>query len=215
MGPSPSRLTDHHEILAVDASVAINLLGSGGPIELLRPLHRPLIIEETARDEVRRNPADGRPAREALDKLAREGLLVYARLSDRAYTVFTELTGAAPPDDLGDGEAATIAHAEDISGTVMVDDRKAERIALARSLPLEVLSTVDLLSSIAVVQALSKDSLISLTMAMLQNARMRVPARFREWIVSLIGPVRAAQCPSLGGVFGAACGITHSSKPPK
>src|ERR1700752_2831367 len=101
MGSSPSRLTDHHSILVVDASVAINLLGSGSPAELLRALQRPLVMEETARDEGCRNPADGRPAREALDKLVDTGLLAYARLSEEAYIVFTELTSAEPPNDLG------------------------------------------------------------------------------------------------------------------
>jgi predicted nucleic acid-binding protein len=202
MGSSPSQLTDHHSILVVDASVAINLLGSGSPAELLRALHRPLVMEETARDEVWRNPADGRPAREALDRLVETGLLIYARLSERAYTVFTELTGAEPPDDLGDGEAATIAHAEEVSGVVIADDGKAERIARARSTSIDVLSTLDLLSSTAVMGAIDSERLAELTTAMLQNARMRVSTRHRVWVVSLIGQERAARCRSLGAVLG-------------
>jgi predicted nucleic acid-binding protein len=202
MGSSPSRLTDHHSILVVDASVAINLLGSGSPAELLRALQRPLVMEETARDEVWRNPADGRPAREALDKLVDTGLLVYARLSEEAYIVFTELTSAEPPNDLGDGEAATLAHAENVAGTVIVDDRKAERIARGRSSAIEVLSTIDVLSSPAVLRAIDPERLADLTIAMLQNARMRVAVHHRAWIVDLIGAERATHCQSLGASLG-------------
>lgn len=202
MGSSPSRLTDHHSILVVDASVAINLIGSGSPAELLRALHCPLVMEETARDEVWRNPADGRPAREALDKLVEKGLLVYARLSEHAYTVFTELTGAEPPNDLGDGEAATVAHAEDVAGTVIADDGKAERIARGRSPPIEVLSTIDLVSSAAVLRAINPERLADLTTAMLQNARMRVASHHRAWVTNLIGVERAAQCRGLGTTGG-------------
>jgi predicted nucleic acid-binding protein len=201
MGLSPSRLTDLHDTLVIDASVAINLLGSGSPDELLRVLQRRVVIEEAARNEVWRNPINRQPARGALDRLVDDGLLRYQRLSDRAYSVFVELTGADPPDDLGDGEAATIAHAEDIAATIVVDDRKAERIAVTRGSSVAVLSTLDVLSAAAVVGTLDRDRLADLTTAMLQNARMRVSTRFREWVTGLIGPERAAQCQSLGAVF--------------
>jgi len=202
MGSSPSRLTDRHDTLVIDASVAINLLGSGSPDELLRALQRRVVIEETARDEVWRNPINRQPARGALDRLVDDGLLLYQRLSDHAYPVFVELTGADPPDDLGDGEAATIAHAEDISATIVVDDKKAERIAVARSLSIAVLSTLDVLTAASVFGTLDRERLADLTTAMLQNARMRVSMRFREWVTGLIGPERTAQCQSLGAVGG-------------
>ena len=202
MGSSPSRLTDRHDILVIDASVAINLLGSGSPDDLLRALQRRIVIEETARDEVWRNPISRHPAREALDRLVDDGLLVYHRLSEGAYSVFVELTGADPPNDLGDGEAATIAHAEDISATIVVDDKKAERIAVARSSSVEVVSTLDMLSAATVVGALDRERLADLITAMLQNARMRVSMRFREWVTGLIGPERTVQCQSLGVAVG-------------
>jgi hypothetical protein len=202
MGSSPSRLTEDHRTLVIDASVAINLLGSGDPAQLLRPLARRIVIEEIARDEVLRNPTNGQPARPALDQLVKEGLLAYERLSERGYSEFLGLTGADPPDDLGDGEAATIAHTEEISGVILLDERKAERVAGKRTSGVEVLNTLDFISAPCLTDAIGQERLADLTTAMLQNARMRVAPRFRVWVIELIGRERAAMCQSLGLGFG-------------
>jgi predicted nucleic acid-binding protein len=198
MGSSPSRLAEHHRTLVIDASVAINLLGSGDPVMLLRPLQRRVVIEETARDEVMRNPMNGQLARPALDQLVEGRLLQYERLGERGYSQFLDLTGADPPNDLGDGEAATIAHAEDISGVILLDERKAARIAAMRSSATEILSTLDIISTPCVAGSIGRDRLADLTIAMLRNARMRVAPQFRVWVIELIGEERVASCQSMG-----------------
>jgi len=45
---SPSRLNNDHDVLVIDASVAINLLGTGRPLDLLRMLNRKVLVDEIA-----------------------------------------------------------------------------------------------------------------------------------------------------------------------
>jgi hypothetical protein len=198
MGSTPSRLSEAHRTLVLDASVVINLLGSAQPERLLRALARPVLVVDVARNEVKRDPSNNRAAAPILDALESTGLITYVTLSDPAYGTFLDLVGAPAPDDMGDGEAATIAHAEEIKGTILLDERKAQRIAVARPASRPVLNTLDLLSSCAIAEGLSGVELAELVFASLRNARMRVPAAFRPWAMALIGPQRAAQCPTLG-----------------
>jgi predicted nucleic acid-binding protein len=194
----PSRLAKQDRRLVLDASVALNLLGSGRPSRILELLQREVVIEETVLDEVRVDPSDGQSGRLKLDALKAAGLLDYVRLSNAAYLIMLEITGAVPPNDLDDGEAATIAYAEEMRACVVLDDKKAIRIARMRGLTEATLNTLDLLFSSEVESAMSKDELSDLVFAALQNARMRVPNEYRKWVVALIGEARAALCPSLG-----------------
>lgn len=198
MGPTPSRLTDAHQTLVVDASVALNLLGSGKPGVLLRALGRSVVVVDLVRNEIQRDPATGKSAAPILDALVAEGLLADAILSDQAYSEFLSLTGATPPNDLGDGEAATIAHAEEIGGTALLDDGKAVRIAMARPSGVRVLSTLDLFSA-PLDQSIPVLELAELVFQSLRTARMRVAPEFRSWVVDLIGAERVSQCSSLAG----------------
>jgi len=198
MGSTPSRLSEAHRTLVLDASVVINLLGSAQPELLLRALGRSILVVDIARNEVTRDPSNNGPAAPMLDALESAGLIRCISLSTSAYESFLDLVGGPAPDDMGDGEAATIAHAEEIKGTILVDDRKAQRVALARPAPRPVLNTLDLLSSSAISEGLSAVERADLVFACLRNARTRVPAAFRPWTIALIGPERAAQCPTLG-----------------
>jgi predicted nucleic acid-binding protein len=114
-----------------------------------------------------------------------------------ALNVFIDLVGADPRYGLGDGEAATIALADSLSVAAVLDDRKASRVAGERFAHLTVYSTLDLLSRPQVVDALGMTRLAEAVFDALRYARMRVPHRFDGWVRELIGPERAAQCPSL------------------
>jgi len=157
------------------------------------------LIEEFAIAEIVRDPASGGSGRNALDALQAAGLLRYVRLSDSAFLSFLEMTGAAAPDDLGDGEAATIAYAEAEAATPIIDDKKALRIASSRSPERDVLTTIDLLSSPDIINSIPESDLADLLFSSLQNARMRVAPSCRAWVVSVLGAERAALCPSIGG----------------
>jgi len=194
----PHRANNLHP-LVIDASVAINLLGTGRPADFLHILGQRVIIEETTYREVDRNPFNGNSGHDSLDHLVSKGLLHLERLSDEGYELFLELTGASSPDDLGDGEAATIAHSTIIGGIPLLDEKKGSRIARERGLT--VMSTLDLFRSQRILRAMRRDELADTVYAALIKARMRVPLEHRRWIVDLIGAGRAASCSSLGSPF--------------
>ena len=199
---NPSRLNSEHDLLVIDASVAINLLGTGRSSDLLRMLNRRVLIDELALAEVTSDPFSKLPGREAMDALIRSRLISSARLSSLAVEVFLELTGAPPPDDLGDGEAATIAQAFDIGAVPVIDERKATRISLSLRPKHPILHTIDILACPAVTTSLSREELGDLIYAALFHARMRVPISCRDWVSAVIGPERTRSCPSLGSVKG-------------
>src|ERR1035438_9110961 len=72
---NPSRLNSDHHVLVIDASVAINLLGTGRPADLLRMLNRRVLIDELALKEVTSDPFSKLPGREAIEALIRSGLI--------------------------------------------------------------------------------------------------------------------------------------------
>jgi predicted nucleic acid-binding protein len=195
---SPSRLNNDHDLLVIDASVAINLLGTGRPLDLLRMLNRKVLVDEVALKEVTSDPFTKVSGQEAMDALVRSGLISLVQLSASGFEVFLELTGAVPPDDLGDGEAATIAQSFDIGGIPVIDERKATRIALSLRPERPVLHTIDILGCSGIRTALSAQELGDLIYAALINARMRVPVLCREWVCAMIGPERVRHCTSLG-----------------
>lgn len=201
MAISPSRLNEHQSTLVLDASVTINLLGSARPADILRALGRRIVIEDLALKEVEVDPSNGQPGHITLDALRVQGLLSCERLTAKGYEVFLELTGAPSPGDLGDGEAATIAHAEDVSGIAVIDEHKATRIASRRPSKLTVISTLDLLSSESLRISVGRNELADMVFAALQNARMRVAANFLPWVIEVIGRDRAELCPSMKNYF--------------
>jgi predicted nucleic acid-binding protein len=204
---NPSRLNSDHSVLVIDASVAINLLGTGRPADILRLLSRKVLIDELALEEVTTDPFSQLPGREAIDALILSGLISSVQLSALAFDMFVELTGASPPDDLGDGEAATIAQSFDIGAVPVIDERKATRISLSLRPKHPILHTIDILACSAITSALSPQDQGDLIYAALFHARMRVPVPCRDWVCSLIGPERAKSCPSLGSIKGFGLGL--------
>ena len=144
MNSNPSRLSSRTPTLVLDASVLINLLGTGQPEIVLRTLKREVIVEEITLAEVCLDPITGRSADQLLTSLRSDNLLGVAQMSDAAYEYFLALTGATPPDDLDDGEAATIAHAIDIGAAAVIDERKAVRVAAMFRRELPILASMDL-----------------------------------------------------------------------
>jgi hypothetical protein len=89
--------------------------------------------------------------------LVTSGRLTIVSLTDLQYETFLNLTGALPPDDIGDGEAATIACAEG-AGAAVIDERKAIRIAMKDFPNIKLYSSLDLLCASCVFTALGKDA---------------------------------------------------------
>lgn len=124
-------LSDHlpSGTLVLDASVVINLLGTGRPVEVLAGLRQRCLIEQKTLQEVKRHPIPGFKLEERMDMLFRDGLLEAVRMTDAEYEVFIELVHAPLGVRLGDGESAAIAIASRGAGIVLDEKRARRRVA--------------------------------------------------------------------------------------
>ncbi len=197
MNPNLSVLDGGADALVLDASVLINLLGTGITSDILRSLALPTIIEETTLGEVLRDPRDGKSADNIISELVATHTLLREVMDARGLELFLDLVGADPPDDLSDGEAATIAHALIRNAAAVIDERKATRIARIRFPHLTICSTLDIFSSSRVIRALGIESLSTALFDATKYARMRVPGHFHDWVREVLGPERLTECPSL------------------
>jgi len=178
--------------------VLINILGTGCPVDVLECLCRVFSIDEIALREVDIDPSTRGSSEDILATLQRQGLLEVIGMGDEAYDRFLGFTAAQPPDDLDDGEAATLAHAACGQYVAVIDERKATRIANLHIPEIPVLNSIDLLAAPELLNQLGKDKVSDVIYRALRDARMRVPPRVRRWIADLLGNIRAQECPSLG-----------------
>jgi hypothetical protein len=197
MNPKSSVLDSSTDALVLDASVLINLLGTGISPDILRLLSLPAIVEETTLGEVLHDPRDGMPADDIIRELVRTRRLICEVMDADGLEVFLDLVAADSPDELSDGEAATIAHAVIRKATAVIDERKATRIARMRFPQLTICSTLDILSCSRVTRTLGIESLSAALFDATKYARMRVPVLFEDWVCEILGPERSKECRSL------------------
>lgn len=107
-------------------------------------------------------------------------------MSPTEYDKFLAYTGESPPNDLDDGEAATLACAA-ARGSAAIDDRKATRIAAETVPHVEVYCSMDIMSAEPVVLALSLSQLRLAFLDALKYSRMHIPKNWRHWVHELIG----------------------------
>lgn len=181
--------------LVLDTSVILNLLGSGRADRILGALRgRRVVLAVTSR-EILRHPLAPDATCDPLQPLVAAGLVEQPRLPDHALRRFLELTGADPPDDLDDGEAAALAAGEAFELAVALDEAKGRRVARARLPSVPLLSSGALFADPDVGAALGSE-LADAIFSALVHARMRVLPEQDAWVRRLLG-TRAAQCPSL------------------
>lgn len=195
---TPSKLRAVHNKLVLDASVLINILGTGSPDTVLRAMNRSVLVDEVALREVTIDPFTGKSPADLLVRLQTSSLIEVIGMDDDAYDLFIGLTGAESPDDLDDGEAATLAQAAHKGYVAVIDEKKATRIAGVNFPEVVLLNSLDLLATPELLQQSGREGFADIVYFALRNARMRVPSRQREWVVSLLGYGRAQECPSLG-----------------
>jgi hypothetical protein len=195
---TPSKLRAVHNKLVLDASVLINILGTGSPDAVLRAMNRTVLVDEVALREVTIDPCTGKSAADLLVRLQTSSLIEVVSMDDDAYNLFIGLTGAEPPDDLDDGEAATLAQAAHKGYVAVIDEKKATRIAGVHFPKVVLLNSLDLLAAPELLQQSGRDGLAEIVYLALRNARMRVPSCQRAWIMNLLGDGRSQECPSLG-----------------
>jgi hypothetical protein len=155
------------------------------------------VVVDHVFEEVLVDPFDRTTPEHPLEKIVGLSLIARESLSSGVEQTMLELTGADPPDDLDDGEAATLAFCGDANAIAAVDEAKGRRICQTRFPAVKMCSTLDLLRDSNVEQALSRAGLSDAVYSALRVSRMRVPAEHTGWIVDLLGPDRIAQCTSL------------------
>ena len=133
--------------LVLDASVIINLLGSGGASDILGALQVQCLVEKRTLEEITRHPIPGLYHEQELTKLQELGLIQVHRMSAEEYRIYLELVSGPSTDNLDDGESAAIAVASCQRLGIVLDERKARRIQCNRFPDLAVTSSLRLFIS--------------------------------------------------------------------
>jgi predicted nucleic acid-binding protein len=197
MNPNLSVLDEGADALVLDASALLNMLGTGITLDILNALAMPIVVEETTFAEGLRDPRNVTSTDNVISELVSTRMLVREVMDVRSLDIFLDLVGGDPPDDLSDGEAATIAHALFRNAAPVIDERKTTRIARTRFPQLTICSTLDILSSSCVTRALGIESLSAALFDATKYARMRIPHHFEDWVREVLGPERSKECRSL------------------
>ena len=186
--------------LVLDASCAINFLGTGVAELVIGAVPSTVLIEKHAFMEVRRHPIDGRDHASELCSLQSKGLLKVVSLSEAGNRIFRDSGETSLDLELDDGEAATIAYAvsEGLSTVPVIDERKATRLFKKSWPDLPIIDTVTLFQMLVQHKWLSLSEVRNAIYSALLHARMQVAPSLRPWVVGVIGEQRAAECPSLG-----------------
>ena len=186
--------------LVLDASCAINFLGTGVAELVIGALPSTVLIEKHAFMEVRRHPIEGRDHESELGSLQRKGLLKVVSLSEAGNRIMRDSGETSLDLELDDGEAATIAYSvsEGLSTVPVIDERKATRLFKKRWPDLPIIDTVTLFQMLVQHKWLSLSEVRNAIYSALLHARMQVAPSLRPWVVGMIGEQRAAECPSLG-----------------
>ncbi len=201
MASTPSTLTELHAELAIDASVLINVLGTGEAIAMIEALSRPLIIATAAYREVRRDPFTGGDASTAIGDLEQRGLLLRLDLDTAGTQHMVSLISSPGTDALDDGEAATIALGARRGCCVVIDETRGRRIASGVPISAGVLGTIDLVSCASVRQALGETRFQNAILSAAKCARMRFPTESGAWVEELLGETVARELPGMRAYY--------------
>ena len=186
--------------LVLDASCAINFLGTGVAEMVIGAVPSTVLIEKHAFMEVRRHPIEGRDHASELCSLQTKGLLKVVSRSEAGNRIFRDSGETSLDLELDDGEAATIAYAvsEGLSTVPVIDERKATRLFKERWPNRPIIDTVTLFQMLVQHKCLSLSEVRSAIYSALLHARMQVAPSMRPWVVGVVGKQRAAECSSLG-----------------
>lgn len=173
--------------LVLDTSVVFNLLGSGEPIDFLRGLGHPCLIEEKTLKEVKRHPIPGRDLAAALNTLFIEEILQEARMTEVEYDTFIGIVHAPLGVRLDDGESAAIAISARGAGIVL--DEKRARRRVSEGMPdVVVVSSLKLMLTSAHRQSWSLGRLKEAVEMARLHARMGVPKDEADLLRELLAP---------------------------
>lgn len=200
-----SCLSDPTALIVADTSVVINLNATECSKTILGALPNRVVVTNEVRLELELDQRNHHGDACALAALVQSRHVDVVRLGSKGLGHFANLVMGPAAQTLDDGEAATIAYALEHGGTVLIDERKANRICGSRFPSLPKGCTVDMLAQDNVRAALGGRGLGDAVFNALFNARMRVLPHHLSWVVQLIGAERAALCVSLPGSVRESC----------
>lgn len=190
-------MTERPSPLVLDTSVAINLVATGCPSDIIQALPFRWTVVDIVLAELEDGREHGWPHADLVDTLVDAGSIDVVGLGDMALPIFQQLVTGAALDTLDDGEAATIAYAVAHGAVAAIDERKAIRICRERFPSTPTAFTTDILARSEVLRALGRERLADAVFEALREARMRVPPHHLAWAIELIGYDRAETCSSL------------------
>lgn len=209
---SSSFLLSPGAVLVADASVIININGTGHAADIIRAIPHTFTVTENACAELEAGSRRGHDDYARLLELIDAGIVRRVFLGATGLTVYESLIDGSTVRTLDDGEAATIAHAHEMSGIALIDERKARLLCAASFPKLAIVPTVELLMHDAIATALGADRQAGAIANALTRARMQVPPEHIAKVCALIGPERAAQCASLPKVARATQALANASE---
>lgn len=184
--------------LVLDASVVINLLGCGIGSEILAVLPGKALIADRVERELRYHPVKGLEIDEPMRHWKSQAILETVVMDESMLFRYLDLVHRPSPDHLDDGEAASIAVAEELGAAVVLDERRARRMVSEQFTTLNLQSTAGLFRLAANTDVLDRETLATALYQALIKAQMRVvPEELIAWVVAVIGRERASQCRSL------------------
>ena len=193
----PPSLSEHPSLLVVDASVIISLNATGCAEKILDALPHRIAVVDIVVNEIRGGLRRGRHDYAKLETLIETKRLHVVKLGPQGLRHFESLVVGDAGETLDDGEAATLAYAEEAGARALIDERKARRLATDRHPAIPLSCTVDLLACDSVGRVVGPAGIADAIHSALVGARMRVLNEHIKWVVKLIGDQRAAGCPSL------------------
>jgi predicted nucleic acid-binding protein len=194
---SSSFLTNPRASLIADASVVINLNATARAADIIKATPNPFIVTENACAELEAGVRNGHRDYAQLLELIDAGHVQRAHLGTTGLSVYESLIDGSTMRTLDDGEAATIAHAQETAGVALIDERKARTLCAASFPSLVVACTVELLMDDTIAATLGPDGQADALVSALTTARMRVPPEHLARVRAMIGAERAAACSSL------------------
>lgn len=182
---------------ALDASVVINLLATGCLEQLIPISLGEFSIVTHVQEEVKIDPITRKTSPNLLLPYIEAGIFRLVQLTEDELETFIELVGAMAPDDLDDGEAATIAIAAHRQLYLVIDESKGRRVAKERFPTLQILDTVDLLKLVGGSHKLPPKEFIRGIENALTVGKMRVAPEQVEWISNIVSREVVQQAPSI------------------
>lgn len=193
----PPSLSDCPSVLVADASVIISLNATGCAEAILGALTHRVAVVDIVANEIRGGLRRGRQDAAKLEALIESKLLQVVQLGPQGLLRFESLVVGDAGETLDDGEAATLAYAEEAGAQALIDERKARRLATERYAEIPLRCTTDLLACDSVRRVLGPTGLADAIYSALVGARMRVLNEHMAWVVGLIGDRRVTDCLSL------------------